>query len=538
MDRRTWRVRSAAAGALAALAALMAGAAVLVGPSASAAQDFTVDDPVLRAIWEEGMERSQVYPLAQVLLDSIGPRLTGTPQLTGAHEWLVGLYDRWGIEAANEQYGMWKGWERGVTHVALTAPRVKTLDGLLVGWSPGFEGAVEAGVVSLPDATDAASVAAWEREARGKFVLATFPEPSCRPVDQWQAFADGATYEAFVARREAAEAEWRERGRALGGSEAEIAVRLARAGVAGVLSSSWSGGYGARRVFGDRSGLVPMLSLSCEDYGLLARLAENGQGPRIRVEARSRELGEVPVFNTVARIPGTERPDEYVLLSAHLDSWDGAQGAADNGTGTVIMAEAMRLLRAAYPNPKRTIVAGHWGSEEQGLNGSRAFAADHPEVVAGLQALFNQDNGTGAIARVSMQGLVDAGPHFVRWLSAVPRELSSRVQVEFPGTPGGGGSDYAAFTCHGAPSFGLWSDSWDYGRYLWHTNLDTLDKLSFDTVRENAVLIAMLAYMASEDPEMVSRERRTVMPVDQRTGEPATWPACGTAMRSWSDFGH
>ena len=280
-----------------------------------------------------------------------------------------------------------------------------------------------------------------------------------------------------------------------------------------------------------------MFSVSCEDFGLLYRLAEAEQGPRLRADARSEMLGEVPAKNTIAKIPGTERPDEYVLLSAHLDSWDGGSGATDNGTGTIIMAEAMRLLQMFYPNPKRTILAGHWGSEEQGLNGSRAFAADHPEVVAGLQAVFNQDNGTGKISRVSMQGLMDAGAHFASWLSGIPSELTGELDVTFPGSPGGGGSDYAAFTCAGAPSFGLWSESWDYGSYTWHTNLDTLDKLAFDNVRHNAVLIAMLAYMASEDPELVDRARRPVMPVSRRTGEPTEWPSCRLPDRSWEGYG-
>src|SRR5205085_7644898 len=104
----------------------------------------------------------------------------------------------------------------------------------------------------------------------------------------------------------------------------------------------------------------------------------------MRLDARSEELGERPVFNVVAELKGTEKPDEYVVLSAHLDSWDGSSGATDNGTGTITMLEAMRLLKIAYPNPKRTIVVGHWGGEEQGLVGSRSFADDHPETVSGL----------------------------------------------------------------------------------------------------------------------------------------------------------
>ena len=500
-----------------------------------AAQDFPVDDPVLQGIWEEGMERSQVYPLMQVLLDSIGPRLAGTPQLDAAHEWLVSTYAGWGIEAENEQYGTWKGWERGITHLDLLSPRVRTLNAMLLAWSPGTEGPVEAPVLTLPGPDE--DVEAWKRRAAGAFVLMSPAEPSCRPVDQWEEFADEETYAAYLERRADAIEEWTRRVVTLDVTEEELPKALADAGVAGALTMNWSGGYSARRVFGDRDGLFPVLSVSCEDFGLLHRLAEHDQSPVIRVDAESRDLGEVPVFNTVARIPGSERPDEYVVLSAHLDSWDGAQGATDNGTGTIVMVEAMRLLKRFYPNPKRTILVGHWGGEEQGLNGSRGFAADNLEVVDGLQALFNQDNGTGEIANVSMQGLLDAGPHFVGWLSALPAELTRDIDIAFPGSPGGGGSDYAAFSCAGAPAFGLWSESWDYGRYTWHTNLDTLDKLAFDNVRSNAVLIAMLAYMASEDPELVGRERRPVLPDNRRTGEPGAWPECRLPDRDWSGYG-
>jgi carboxypeptidase Q len=492
-------------------------------------------DPVIGEILEEGMDRSRVYPLAQVLLDSIGPRLTGTPQLAAAQEWLVSLYRSWGVEARNERYGTWKGWERGVTHVDLIRPRVVTLDAMLVGWSPGTDGAVEAEVVSLPPYDDREAIDRWRERVAGRFVLGSFPEPTCRPTDRWEAFGGPDAAAALESRRDSAEVEWQRRLEGIRQSPGSLAEWLEEAGAAGLLTSSWTGAYGARRVFGATTDRMPVLSVSCEDYGLLHRLADHDQGPVIRVDARSRELGEVPAMNTIATIPGTERPDEYVLLSAHLDSWDGAQGATDNGSGTIVMAEAMRLLRTAYPAPRRTIVVAHWGGEEQGLNGSRAFAADHPEVVRGLQALLNQDNGTGRVTAVGMQGLTDAGAHFRRWLEPVPDRVAG-LDIDDPGTPGSGGSDYAAFTCSGAPSFGLRSESWDYGRYTWHTNLDTLDKLAFDNIRDNAVLVAMLAYMASEDPEFIARERVARLPADRRTGEPRSWPECRLAYRSWDAY--
>ena len=99
------------------------------------------------------------------------------------------------------------------------------------------------------------------------------------------------------------------------------------------------------------------------------------------------------------------------MLSAHFDSWDGSSGATDNGTGTIMMMEAMRILKQAYPKPHRTILVGHWTSEENGLVGSRAFSEDHPEVLEGLMALMNQDNGTGRVVRMAAAGLPNAARH-------------------------------------------------------------------------------------------------------------------------------
>jgi Zn-dependent M28 family amino/carboxypeptidase len=232
----------------------------------------------------------------------------------------------------------------------------------------------------------------------------------------------------------------------------------------------------------------------------------------------------------VAEIRGTEKPNEYVVLSAHFDSWDGASGATDNGTGTLVMMEAMRILKKLYPAPKRTILVGHWGSEEQGLNGSRAFVEDHPEIVQGIQAVFNQDNGTGRVVNLSGQGFLNSYEYIQRWLRQVPDSIRTQIQTTFPGAPGGGGSDFASFLAVGAPAFSLSSTSWLYGSYTWHTNRDTYDKIVWDDVRSNAILTAILAYMASEDPNKTSREK-SVLPVNGRTGQPGAWPAQTKATR-------
>jgi Zn-dependent M28 family amino/carboxypeptidase len=273
-----------------------------------------------------------------------------------------------------------------------------------------------------------------------------------------------------------------------------------------------------------------VLDIGCEDYGLLARLADRRQGPVIEVTADAQALPVTPSFNVIAEIPGTALPNEYVLLSAHLDSWDGGSGATDNGTGTIVMLEAMRILKAAVPNPRRTILVGHWNSEEQGLNGSAAWAADHPQIVEGLQASFNQDNGTGRITNLSSAGLFLASGNLARWLSQMPGELTRGINFAFPGGPAGGGSDNASFICSGAPGFSLGSSFFDYFSYTWHTTRDTYDKVSWDDVRANATFTAMIAYLASEDPERVPRDRRTVLQGGPG-GQPGRWPTCPTPVR-------
>jgi Zn-dependent M28 family amino/carboxypeptidase len=232
-------------------------------------------------------------------------------------------------------------------------------------------------------------------------------------------------------------------------------------------------------------------------------------------------------------IRGRERPDEYVMLSAHFDSWDGASGATDNGTGTIAMMEAMRILKAVNPNPRRTILVGHWNGEEQGLNGSSAFVADHPEIVTGLQMLLNQDDGTGEIDRITMEGFVGLGPYFRAWLDKIPGELSGGINLVDPGNPGRGGTDNFSFVCAGAPGIGTGSAGWDYGTYTWHTNRDTFDKISLEELRKKATLIAMLAYLAAEEPEKIPHEKRELQP-DGRTGQPGAWPACSEPDRSFA----
>jgi carboxypeptidase Q len=514
------------------LSTLAAGLLLAAGlPPQLPAQTFPTDDDVLRRIWTIGMDSSQTVPLAHALLDSVGPRLTAAPGHVAGNEWLARMYRSWGIEAEIERYGTWRGWRRGTSHIDLMSPRVRTLEGTMLGWSAGTGGqAVTAEAVLLPLVADSAEFVRWLPEAAGRYVLLSPAAPTCRPQSDWDQFATEASRERMAALLQATTQEWAARVRATGYNVAgtgpgSLGVRLDVAGVAGVIISNPTDFTGTYRVFQTQNTRSPSVILSCEDYGLVHRLAESGARPTVRMNLDAELPGEVPVANTIGRIQGSERPDEYVMMSAHFDSWDGGSGATDNGTGTLVMMEAMRILKLVYPNPKRTILVGHWSGEEQGLIGSRAWTEDHPEVLAGLQALFNQDNGTGRIRTVSgAGGLVGIAEHLEAWAAQLPRELSDSIQFRAPAAVPGppGGTDSAVFSCKATPAFGLGALGWNYNQQTWHTNRDTFDKVVFDDLRHNATLTAMLVYLASEDPELISRERL-----------PGEFPNCGVAPRAY-----
>jgi carboxypeptidase Q len=457
---------------------------------------------VVNAIVQEETNNSQLPKLAHELFDGVGPRLVGTPQMNKAGDWALEKYKSWGISAKKENWGVWRGWERGISHIDMISPRVKSLEGTQLAWSPGMGSkTVTAQTIIIPDLEDSVAFQKWLPSVKGKLVMISMLQPTGRPDDNWKEFAFPEVIDKMKTERTAMTAAWAKRIRKTGYNLRTLPIALENAGAVGVISNNWSAGFGVDKIFSAYTKKVPTVDIALEDYGMLYRLTESGNAPTIMLHTESKELGEVPTFNTIAEIKGSEKPNEYVMLSAHFDSWDGGTGATDNGTGTLTMMEAMRLLKKFYPNPKRTILVGHWASEEQGLNGSRAFVEDHPEIVKNLQALFNQDNGTGRVVNLGGAGYIDAKDYLPRWLAAVPDTIKRRIKTNFPGAPSGGGSDNASFDAAGAPGFSIGSLNWSYFNYTWHTNRDTYDKVVFSEVANNAMLAAILAYMASEDPE-------------------------------------
>ncbi len=491
-----------------------------------------VTDPMLLRIVEEGMQRSQAGALAQVLTDSIGPRLTGSPGFTSAGDWLMRKYREWGVTARKEQWGTWNSFRRGVTHVDLVAPRTRTLEATMLAWSPATNGVVTGDVVVLPQFESPEAAHVWLMATRGKFVMINAPNITCRTPQQVAEFATPATLASLRAAQDTLRISFNQRNVTAAGLQDSLKAN----GAAGVVTFGWSNYPGINKVFGSPRQQVPTFDLSCEDYGLVYRLSTNNQGPRLRVQIESEFAGEVPVTNTLAEVKGTgKKANEYVMLSAHLDSWESSSGATDNATGTITMLEAMRILKSIGYKPKRTILAAHWGGEEQGLNGSRSFVKDHPEIVTGLQALFNQDNGTGRIVGMSASGLVSADTVLRGYLSQLPSDFTQWIRYGGVGQPGSGGTDHVSFTCSAAPGFGLGALGWDYGFTTWHTNRDTFDKIIVDDLKHNATLVAMLIYLASEDPALMARVKVDPLPAGPN-GAPGTWPACVDPIRNTAGY--
>ena len=308
---------------------------------------------IVKKIVDEATNNSQLEILAHELLDVVGPRLTGTPQMKNAGDWALKRYAGWGIDARIHEFGEWQGWERGVTHVDLVSPRIRTLSGMQLAYSPSTsQEGITAGLAVIPEVNNKEEFNDWLKTIKGKFVLSSMNQVTGRPEYNWEKFATPESFEKMKKDKIEASRKWNANYRKMGVNRRNIIKTLEEAGAAGILSSYWAGGFGANRIFSAGTKTIPNIDLRLEDYSMLYRMVKSGAGPEIRVVSTSKDLGVVPTFNALAEIRGVEKPDEYVILSAHFDSWDGATGATDNGTGTIVMMETMRILKAIYPNQK------------------------------------------------------------------------------------------------------------------------------------------------------------------------------------------
>ncbi len=508
------RTRSVHATSSFALAALLALPSLLAAQVASEA----VDLDVVQRIRTEGLEHSQIPALAHHLTEVIGPRLTGSPGMKKANEWTAETLRTWGLQ--NVQIEPWgdfgRGWQMDDYEGRILTPFEQELPGVPSAWTGSTDGLVRGSAMRV-SAESAADVSSFTGKLKGKILLVdqpadvdlfadierrtslenllTPPEPEERPS------ISDADRQAMMARRR----EQREVANSLADmADKEGALAILR--ISGANDGVIRGGGNGSREAGAPEGL-PQVIISRERYNQIWRDLEGGTPVEIELNVKNSFFeDDLKQYNTLADLPGTDKADEYVMLGAHLDSWHFAGGATDNGAGSIVMMEAMRILKTLGLEPRRTVRLALWSGEEQGLFGSRGWVANHPELNEKISAYVNLDNGTGRIRGIWDQSNEKAIPVFEQILWPF-RDLGV-VAVKHGNT---GGTDHLSFDAAGIPGFNFIQDPIEYSLNTHHTTLDSYDHLVLDDLKQAAVVVAATVYALAQRDDMMPRKPRPAM---------------------------
>jgi len=516
----------------------------------------TPDLDMYQRIRDEGLNRSHVMELASALMDGIGPRLTGSPNLMKANEWTRDTLTKIGLENAHlEDWGEFGlGWQQINTWAHMVAPDTAVLIVQATPWSPSTPGAVTGDVVfvSIQDEKDFDK---YRGKLVGKIVLfgpmrevppvdkALFERYDDKELDELTQFpvsAGGGVSPEMQARMHAR----MERLQLL----EKVAQFFADEKVAAVIEPSRDGsnGGGSGGTLFDDNGAtlgrtpyladhrvkVPVVVAAIESYGRLYRLTQANVPVSVQIDVETKFTGEHEhAYNTVAEIPGTDPKlkDQLVILGGHLDSWIAGTGATDNGAGTVVAMEAVRILKALDVKPRRTIRIVLWTGEEQGLFGSKGYCKQHfgsaplstapdqaalPEFMrryAGplelkpeqklVSGYFNVDNGSGKIRGVYLQGNAAVAPIFAQWIA--PLKDLGVTTLTMRNT---GGTDHLSFDAVGIPGFQFIQDDLDYESRTHHSNEDVLERLQPADLKQIATVEAIFVFDAAQRDQMLPRK--------------------------------
>jgi len=273
--------------------------------------------------------------------------------------------------------------------------------------------------------------------------------------------------------------------------------------------------------------------MSAEHYNRLVRMIQQGEKPKMTVDLQVQFHAADPMaYNTVAEIPGSDLKDQIIMLGAHMDSWHSGTGATDNGAGVAVAMEAARIIQSLGLKPRRTIRVALWSGEEEGLFGSRAYAAEHlgsyPPPPAGAAAgggggfgggqanrgpltkkaewdkvsgYFNLDNGTGKIRGVYLQGNEAVGPIFSQWLAPFKDLGATTITIRNTGS-----TDHVSFDGVGVPGFQFIQDTIEYDSRTHHSNQDVFDRVQGDDLKQASVVMAAFLYNTAMRDEMLPRK--------------------------------
>lgn len=477
--------------------------ALALGWSWMAGQEQPATDPVQetdRKILAEVKDNSELMANLEYLSDMIGPRLTGTEKMNQASRWTLEMFKKYGLANAHlESWTIARAWYRGTARARILAPAEHPLTVASMGWSPSTAGAVRGPVVYIK-AKRVEDLPEYKGKLRGAIVITSEPAQLPPPYELPRsplltppaAPPFGPSNQQFA--------------RALGEflkAEGALAVLRDSGKEHGLLNM---GGIGGRNY---DIGVLPTAMVTSEGYRMIWRLLQRGP-VEIEIEL-SNSFSEKPVevYNTAAEIPGSEKPDEIVILGAHLDSWDLGTGTTDNGTGSMVILEAARALRKLDLKPKRTIRFILFSGEEQGLNGSRAYVEAHRAELPKVSGVLIHDTGTGRVLSIAMMG------------NYQDREVIDRVMAPLrdvgflePSLRRSGGSDHVSFDEAGVPAFFGIQDPAEY-RKTHHSQSDTFDKAWKDDLIEGAQVVAAWAYNVAQLPELLPRKPA---PASERAG--------------------
>ncbi|HZI55378.1 MAG TPA: M20/M25/M40 family metallo-hydrolase [Verrucomicrobiae bacterium] len=526
-----------------------------------------VDLETISKIRYEGFHNSKVMEIASGLLDQIGPRLTGSPNMKKANEWTRDKLKDFGLVNSHlepwEPFG--RGWSNEYVNVRMVSPDIATLIAYSKAWAPGTEGTVRGQVIRV-NIRGPQDFAKYKGKLAGKIILVgDDPEVklSVDPLSERlneKSLADIEHYQIPSERVNPAFREFAQRGRLLRqiykffDDEKVLAlIDHGRGSIdGGTVFVQGAGSYKVGQTVG-----TPQITLATEHWTRIARILSAKKDVELELNVKNTFYDgpdSMTQNDTLAEIPGTDKKDEVVMLGAHLDSWHTGTGATDNGAGSIVMMEAVRILKALDLKPRRTIRIGLWTGEEQGLLGSAWYVQHHfgsrpeskdperkgeptvrnrangPVTVKPEQSkvsvYFNVDNGSGKIRGVFMQENAAVEPIFEAWIK--PFHDLGMDTLTMRNT---GGTDHLSFDATGIPGFQFIQDPLEYNTRTHHSNMDVYDRLQPEDLKQMAVIVASFVYMAAQRDQMFPRkpiEKELPPPPpaeDDENANPVTNPA-------------
>jgi carboxypeptidase Q len=516
-----------------------------------------IDLEMIARIKDEGLKHSELMEMLSYVSDVCGPRLTGSPNLKAAQAWARSKLAQWKLENVHlESWGRFgRGWQLEAFAANMISPQFAPIIAYPKAWSPSTGGTVRGAAVYMDVKTED-DLEKYRGKLKGAIVLMSPPvglQPHFQPqsrrlTDEELLKAANAEPPAELSGRSAPSRErnaiqallikkWE-----LCQSEAAAAVLEPGAGSGGTLFiqsitipqppiSQFD--RQIRPWALDAPAALPQAIVAAEHYNRIVRLLSRAIPVRLEINISARYLEQDPTeYNVIAEIPGTDLKNEVVMLGAHLDSWHAATGATDNAAGTAVCLEVMRILQTLGVKPRRTIRVALWSGEEQGQLGSRAYvtehfgkrldtpprqaAADQPTAAMNQQEIpqfelkpahqefagyFNLDTGTGKIRGVYMQGNEAVRPIFRAWLAPF-KEMGAETLTSYKIV----GSDHVPFDAVGLPAFQFIQDQIEYETRTRHSNMDLLDRIQEDDLKQAAVIMAAFVYNAAMRDEKLPRK--------------------------------